>query len=302
MRLVKHLFLVVAFLALGLLAGCGGGGGGGGGSVSNTVRGIVKNSLDSDKGAAGVPVTIGGVTATTRTRDNADANHPVGFFEMQNVTVGVRTATIKLSDTVTQTVAFTKPVTSGVNTDLELFVNIGQVYGQVLLPDNKTGASGAFVTISATGDTVQADSNGFFLLTEIPTSDSAPITTDVLAVKATASGSKSVSVHFGLNDIGTLTLRDDGNVNPPGAPYTLTGTITVPGVGAVANTTVVLFRNGVQTENGVTNAQGKYYFYVPVGTYSIRAIRSGYKDTQSPDFNLTDPSNPVTTNMTLENL
>jgi hypothetical protein len=147
MRLVKHLFLVVAFLALGLLAGCGGGGGGGGGSVSNTVRGIVKNSLDSDKGAAGVPVTIGGVTATTRTRDNADANHPVGFFEMQNVTVGVRTATIKLSDTVTQTVAFAKPVTSGVNTDLELFVNIGQVYGQVLLPDNKTGASGAFVTI-----------------------------------------------------------------------------------------------------------------------------------------------------------
>lgn len=300
MRFAKYPFFVAAFLltiaALALLAGCGGGGGGGG-SASNTVRGIVKNSLDGDKGAQGVPVTIGGVTATTRTRDNADLSHPVGFFEMQNVPVGTRAAVIKLSDTNTQTVAFTPVVTSGVNKDLELFVNIGQISGQILLPDGKTGASGAYVTVTATGDTAQTDSAGFFLLSFIPAG-----ATDVFAVKGTASGTKAATIAYGNNDIGTVTLTDDGNTNPPGSPYTLTGTVTVPGVGTPANTNIILFRDGVQSETALTDAQGKYFFYVPVGSYSIRALRSGYKDTNSPTFTLTDPTAPVTTNLTMETL
>ena len=293
-----------ALLTLGLLfllAGCGGGGGGGG-SSSNTVRGIVSDSQNGDKGAEGATITIGRISAVTRTRDNFDATHPIGFFEMQNVPVGTNTAVIQLKGATTaQTIAFTPSVTTGVNPDLELFVNIGQVTGQILLPDGKSPAANAYVTVAATGETIQSDTNGRFLLTLIPTQPGG-IETEVLAVKGTASGRKTVTVAYGLNTLDTLTLTDDPSTAPPGQPYGLTGAVTVPGLGAVANTTVILFRNQIQQETGITDSNGKYYFYVPAGQYSVRATRAGYKDTETPTINLTDPSVPVTANLTMENL
>jgi hypothetical protein len=111
-----------------------------------------------------------------------------------------------------------------------------------------------------------------------------------------------VTVGNGENNIGDITLVDDPNPNPPGLPNTIVGTITVTGIGNVSGTNVILERNGVQIESTTTNNEGKYGFYVPVGTYTVRAIRNAFQEAVSAPFTLNDPSQPVTTNLTMQPL
>lgn len=289
------LLLIVGML-LPLFAGCGGGGGGGGGNTSNRVRGIVLDSTAGDLPVEGASVTIGGVTVLTRTRDNADANNNVGTFSMTNIPNGSSVATITPVGQSPQTVAFEPSITSGDNGELELFINIGQVRGRVLLPNGQP-ATNAFVTVAATGETKSVNANGTFLISLVPVGE-----TQVFAVQGTASGSKTTNVNTGLTEIGDVVLVDDPNPNPPGLPYTIGGTVTVTGVGTPAGTQMILFRNGVQIEATVTDSSGFYGFYVPPGTYSIRAIRGGFQEVNSGDVNLTDPNNILDIDLTMNSL
>ncbi|MDX1935227.1 MAG: carboxypeptidase-like regulatory domain-containing protein [Capsulimonadales bacterium] len=284
--------VLCAGLAL-LPTGCGGGGGGGG-SQGNTVRGIVRDSLQSDAEVQDATVTIGGVSTRTRTVDNANAQNPVGSFELRNVPVGTSTATIALpGGGGNQTFAFQPAVTAGTNPNLEFIVNIGQISGRVVRANGQPAAN-AFVTVSATAETFQTNADGTFLATLVPKGN-----TEIFAVEGTSSHRRTVAVEYGNTAIGDVTLADDPNPNPPGHPYTLFGQVTVTDVGTPAGTIVLLFRNGVQVESTFTDSSGLYYFYVPVGSYTIQAVRNGFQTTTAGPVTLSDASQGLRTDLTM---
>lgn len=284
--------VLIAVVSLFTFTGCGGGGGGGG-SRSASVRGIVKDSANGDEPVEGAQVTIGGATATTRTRDNSSADNPVGSFELSNPSTGADVATITFSGGGSQQVAFEPSITSGANPELELFVNIGQVRGRILLPNGQP-APNARVTASATGESREAGTNGTFLLQLIPVGD-----TEIFAVQGTATARKTVTVGSGLNNVGDIQLADDPNPNPPGRPRTIFGTITLQGVGNVSGVTVLLLRDGTQVESSFTDAEGKYSFFVPMGNYTVRALSTGFQD-GTATANLTDAASPIQVDITLQ--
>lgn len=286
--------ITIAVLFAVTFFGCGGGGGPGGGGGRTVVRGIVRNSTNSDEPVEGARVTIGGVSAVTRTVDNASSENPVGSFEIVNPAVGARVATIEIGNPVTDTqqVGFEPPIVSGTNDDLELFINIGQLTGRVLLPGGQP-ATNARVTVAATGETRQVNSDGTFLVQLIPLGS-----TQLFAVQGTATATQTYTITPGLQNVGDIQLADDPNPNPPGQPRTIFGTITLQGAGNVAGVSVLLFRNGTQIESTFTDAQGKYSFLVPAGNYSLRVISTGFQD-GTANITLTDPNVPQEVNLTL---
>lgn len=301
----RRAFLGVCAAALvSTLVGCGGGGGGGGnggGGSETVVTGFVYNSTNQDEEVEGATVVMGNVSGTTVTRDQASPNNPVGSFRLVNVPVGTTTATItflnsrQIGDTDqretftdTQTVAFFPPVARGSNAGLELFVNIGQILGRVLLPNGQP-ANGANVFVAPSGLTATADAEGRFLIENVPLE---PI--EVTAVLGTAAVTKNVTINNGASDIGDLQLVEDPNPNPPGLPPTIRGTARVDSAsgGLAAGATVILFRNGAQLEQTIANAQGEYSFYVPVGNYTVRVSLPGYQDANL-DLVLSNPNQPA---------
>lgn len=262
-----------------VLAGCGGGGGTPGpGNVATTVVGTVKDSARGDAPVVGATVVIGGQSATT----GAD-----GTFTIQNAQVGANTAIITVPGGQPQTVAFSPPIAAGQNGPFnDLFINIGQVTGRVLGPNGQP-AAGAFVTVLTTGigsDSVPTGSDGRFTIDAVPTGP-----TEVTAVLGTAFASKPITVVPGVTDIGDLPLVDDPNPTPPGVPVTIQGTITLSDGTSAAGLSVVLTRNNVQYEIAVTDANGYYSFYVPVGDYGLRVVKPGYRDATGA-VSVIDPS------------
>lgn len=294
-----------AAMAVFALVGCGSGGGGGNGGgnngnngnngSSNTVSGRVYNSTDADQPVEGATVVIGGKTTVTRTVDNANSDTPTGSFVLTDVPTGTEFAVVTPVGGAAQTIRFTPPVTSGANAGIELFINVGQISGRILLPGGAP-ASGAFVTIAATGDSTTTDTNGNFFFPIIT-----PGPTQISAVLGTAAKSMDITVGVGNTDVGSITLVDDPNPNPPGIPNTIVGTISLetPGVPA-PSTNVILFRNGSQIETTTTDGNGNYGFYVPVGNaYSVLATRPGFQNVQSGTLVVSNPSVPLRADLTL---
>jgi len=290
----RRAFLSMLMATAVALAGCGGGGGGG--KASTIVTGTVYDSAKEDLPVQGATVTIGGKSGVTTTTAQASSTNTVGSFRLENVPTGTSTATVKLADGTTQSLAFSPPVTSGSNAALSLYVNIGQIGGRILLP-NGTPASGAFVSIAATGDLVQTDTTGNFLVINIPTGD-----TLVSAVLGTSSASKTVTVTNGLTAIGDLQLVEDPNPNPPGVPSTIVGKVKTSdntAADAGAGATVFLLRNGVQIEQTISGASdGGYSFYVPVGNYSVQVQKNNYQSATAPAI-VTDPNKQIEVDVTL---
>ncbi len=286
--------MLLTLAVVPFLAGCGGGGGGGT-TASNTVTGIVRDSRLADQAVGGATVTIGGVSAVTVNVDQANEANPVGSFIMQNVPVGTTTATVRAPGYDQQTIAFSPAITSGTNSPLELIINIGQVSGRILGADGQP-ASGAFVTVLSTGESVTTAADGTFLITNVPTGE-----TQVSAVFGTAIGSKTVNVGDGVTNAGDIQLADDPDLEfPPSGPATIVGTVTLGnGLGTGSNTTVVLLRDGVQIEQTVSDANGVYSFYVPVGTYSVVAIRPAFQNADSGLVTVSNPSVALSVNLTM---
>lgn len=283
---------IVALLAL--LAGCGGGGGGGGPGRNTSVVGIVKDATKADAPLGGAIVQIGEVQATTVPEDD-DPTTDTGTFRIEGAPVGATEAIVTPPGGVPQTLRFSPPLAEGANGPIELIANIGQAQGRILNP-NGTPAAGAFVSILATGETTQTNAEGVFVFDAVPAG-----VTEIAAVLGTASLRAPVTIGVGLTNVGDLPLVDDPNPNPPGMPQTIAGTITLfdnsaPGAGGGA--TVRLIRNGQPYRETVTDANGGFGFYVPVGNYEIRVSKPGYREHigQAP---VTDPSVPFRADIAL---
>ena len=286
------------FLALSALttlaAGCGGGGGGTD-TKAAIVKGIVYDSLQADLPIEGATVTIGEASAVTTARANASATNQVGSFVLNGATIGASTATITVPGKAPQTVAFQPSVASGTNSDLALYLNIGQVRGRVLDETGKAVKS-AFVVVNTTQGSISGFSNadGTFLLDLVP---------DGPAELSAGSGSKlaqkNLTVTFGINEAGDLSLKPDANPNPPAALKTIFGKVTAAvGGAAIANAPVFLLRGGVQLETTNTDAAGDYFFVVPAGSYAVQVLPSGYV-TQTKNAALANPNTPLTINFSL---
>jgi hypothetical protein len=287
----------MGFLALGLLLGGCGGSGPGSGGTNTTVLGTVYDSATGDLEVQGAIVAIGGVTGTTTTVDQASATRPVGSFALSGVPTGATTALVTAPGQAPQTIAFQPAIGPGTNAGLSLYLNIGQLRGRVLGPDGRP-AAGAFVYVQAETavDPRQTALDGSFLIENVPIG-SATIT----AILGPAAGSKTVTVGKGLLEAGDLTLVDDPNPNPVGLPRTIFGKVTIAATGEPAgNVDVLLSVGGVQVEQVKTSTAGDYAFYVPVGTYGIRATVPGgaYQDATAT-IDVTNPSVPKVANLSL---
>lgn len=280
------------------LTGCGGGGTGSPGPERTaTVIGIVRDSLLEDRGLGGATIEIGGVSATTTTVEQATADREVGSFRLERVLVGSNTAKVTLPGGEVQNIAFFPSIGPGTNADVEIIVNIGQVYGKVVDPAG-AAVEGASVYLTADGpsDSVVTNSQGFFLIQNV-----LPGTVEITAVNGTQSVVKSgVVVNKGVVDVGTLTLVEDPNPNPQGPPRTLFGKVLLgpdntPGVATV----LVLLRNGVQFETQTANTEGVFQFYVPVGTYTLQTLRDGFA-AQEATITIVDANKPIEQNFTIQ--
>jgi hypothetical protein len=292
---MKARLFLLALLAL--LTGCGGGGGTDAGAQRyGTVLGVVRDSLQSDQGVSGATIQIGAISGTTTTLDQAGPEREVGSYALKTVAVGSNTAKVTLPSGEVQTVAFYPPIGPGTNADVDIIVNIGQVRGRILGPDGKPVRDAAvYLTADGPTDSVVSLADGSFLIQNV-----LPGAAEVTAVNGTQSAVKPVTVGKGVTDIGDLTLADDPNPNPLGAPRTLFGKVTLsPGGEAGAGTVLILLRNGIQYETQVANAEGEYQFYVPAGTYALKALREAYLDGDA-SITIADANRPVRQDFSLQ--
>jgi hypothetical protein len=289
-----------------LTPGCGGGGGGGNDGGSNNgapsvVTGKVLDSRNGDAPVGGARVVIEGADpVTTTTVDQASADNQTGSFVIRGARVGANTAIITPPGGEPQTVGFDPPVGPGTNAPLELIINIGQLGGRLLDPAGQPVAN-ALVTITATGDQAQTGADGRFRIDNIPTGSVEIIAVGSITVNGTAVVGvvqRTVNVGNGLTDAGDLTLTQDDRPTP-GLPRTIAGKVTTADVAnGGGGSLVTLFRDGVQVEQVTTDSQGNYFFYVPVGNYTVRVSKNGYRDADQP-VNVTDPNATATVDVTL---
>lgn len=280
-------------LLLGLLlAGCGGGGGTG---AQSQVTGTVIDSAQNDAPVSGATVNMGGATATT----GSD-----GSFTIRNAPLGTGVATVTAPGQAPQKIGFLPKIAPGSDNAVTLTLNIGQIGGRVLYKGQPL--AGVSVLEETTGTPTATDSDGTFLLEDIPmTAAGSPDT--VIFVKGTASATQTVNVVAGLNDLGDVTITDstDGSTPPGIPPPTIKGTVKLSdqpsSATAGAGTTLILLRNGVQADTTTADANGNYSFYAPVANnYSVQAIRSAYQTQTSSVFNVVDSRKQVEVDLTLQ--
>ena len=296
----RRRFLAPLLAFLLFAAGCGGGGKTDPGATKfATVLGIVKDSLLGDRGVSGATIALGAASGATTTTDQAAASGgtlEVGQFTLKNVPVGTSAAKVTLPGGEVQTVAFYPPIGAGTNADIEIIVNIGQVRGTILGADGKPVRDASiFLTADGPTDSVSSLADGSFLIQNVQ-----PGSAELAAIFGTKSATRALTVGKGVTDVGSITLLDDPNPDPPGSPKTLFGTVALaPGGEKAAGTVLILFRNGVQYETATTGANGVYKFYVPIGAYTLRATRDSYLD-QETSVAIVDANKPVQTDFTLQ--
>ena len=103
---------------------------------------------------------------------------------------------------------------------------------------------------------------------------------------------KSFSIEYdqsGLADVGDVRLAVSAGTEEPPEPSTVRGTVKLSDSDDSSGALVEVV--GTQEEM-TTGAQGAFAFWLPVGTYTVKASKEGYK-AQTKQAVLADPNNPV---------
>jgi hypothetical protein len=104
---------------------------------------------------------------------------------------------------------------------------------------------------------------------------------------------------------GSNTLPVDVNMapltgDPPGeSPRTIAGTIKLSNGSNASGVTVTLLSGASQYDHMTTGADGRYYFWAPAGTYTVRASKSGLP-TKDQQVTVSDLTKVVTQDLTLQ--
>jgi PEGA domain. len=105
----------------------------------------------------------------------------------------------------------------------------------------------------------------------------------------------------GDNDLGEIRVAPPVGNEPPGGPYNLRGTVSVPSPDSPVGASVVLLDADTQTQVDsavITQASGEFRFWVPLGRYTLRVSKSGYITVQQ-EVTLTAQNQPLTVNVNL---
>ena len=316
----------------GILSGCGGGGGGsnsGGGGGGNsgfaTITGQILLLSTIAPPTTLTTVTSGGVGPVTVAAD--------GTFTLSNVPTSAKTLIIDVAATsvVTATtgnnrITQTLPIALTANETAALGATYVGAKTPNGLPDYTAVVTGYIVTNGATGQQgvgnatvtiagiqVKTSANsatlGQFTISGLPVGLGSAVGVLLGSVQAPGFTSRDLittdavggNLNFlnglvsGVNDVMKITILQPSG-STPAPPYTITGQVTVSGVGR-PNQSVQLLQNGNVLGNPTTDANGNYFFWVVAGTYTVQATTttSGTTpQTKTVSVTLATLDNPVT--------
>ncbi len=221
-------------------------------ATTGSISGKVKNSTGTAISGATVSYTGGSVTT--------DSNGAYTLSNMQAGAVSITAAATGYQSS-TQTVTVTANTTATAN--FTLSATVGTISGTVT---NSTGTGISGATVSYTGGSITAGTNGAYTLSNVP---AGPV-----SVTASATGYQS-STQTVTVTAGTTTTQ---NFTLSTAAGTITGTVATSSGTAISGATVSY--NGGST---TTATNGSYTLSnVQVGTVSVTASATGYQSsTQS---------------------
>lgn len=292
--MVKRILAVLIASTLCLIAGCGGGGGGtggGGGGTTVTILGRVIWIVNGGAVSPAATVRIGTVSTTTNAADG-------GF----NLDVPAGATSLTVSTTVSgvpiiRTFAFPAAAAS---TDLgDLFIGPEEVSvtGRAVSSASGAGIGGAKVTLGGRSATAGAD--GRFTVAGVAYSSTSQAV--FLGLQGVASATGYFSGFFapptgavgGVVAVGDVPLVPTGGITPPPLPTNLTVTVTPAGAGSA----VEVLSGVVVIRTQTADASGKAYFWLPAGSYSVRAAKGA--QTGSSPVTITTTTSQTSINVTL---
>jgi hypothetical protein len=99
----------------------------------------------------------------------------------------------------------------------------------------------------------------------------------------------------GAADVGDVRLAVSAGTDEPPEPSTVRGTVTLSDSNDPSGVTVKVMETA---DEMVTGSDGTFGFWLPAGSYNVRASKQGYQS-QSKKAVLADPNNPVVVDFTL---
>lgn len=294
--MVNRLSLIICllFAALALLAtGCGGGGGGTGGGGTTTIS-IVGRIIWIENGGPPSPaatIRIGSASTTTNTADGGFAlDVPSGASSLTVSTTVAGTPIIR---------TFTFPAASA-SVDLgDLYIGPEEVRVTGKVVSSSTAASVAGASVSLAGRRATSGADGSFSITLVAYSSASQAVFLGLQGEASASGffagffSPPSGAVGGVVSVGNVALVPTGGDSPPPLPSNLTVTCTPSGSGA----TVEVLSGATVIRTMTADAAGKASFWVPVGSYTVRATKAA--QTGSKPVTITSTNSQTSINVTL---
>lgn len=153
--------------------------------------------------------------------------------------------------------------------------------------------SGVRVALGAVSVNTKAD--GTFTLTGLSTG-SAILTAQLTDYEIT---SVAVTLTTGSNTLPETVKMAPITGSPPDVtPRTLQGTITLTGASNASGVVVTLLSGTTTYDQKTTASDGKYNFWAPAGTYTLRAAKTGFV-TKEQQVKISDLTKVVTVNVTL---
>ncbi|MBS1715666.1 MAG: hypothetical protein JST30_15160 [Armatimonadetes bacterium] len=283
-RLLLGLLLTLAVFG----CGGGGGGGGGGGSTTFTLQGRI---IWIETGSATSPASTVQVGSQTTPTDDQ------GYFSLE-VPAGTSSLTVTYQSIV-RTFSF---VTGTDTVDVgDLYIGPEQVTVQGRVTDASSGSPVSAAKVAIGGRQATTAANGTFSVLNVAYSSAN--TTVFLGLDGTVSASAYFERHFnpeslatgGVVQVGTISLTPLGSDTPPPPPYDVQGTVlpSDKGPGSV----VEALQGAVVLRRVVADSQGKFTFWLPQGTFTIRATQGA--DTGQASVTVTDTSVIKNVNVTL---
>jgi len=292
--MVRSFLILVIAAILCFMAGCGGGGGGtggGGGSTTVTVLGRVIWIVNGGAVSPVATVRIGSVSTTTNAADGGfNLDIPAGATSL---TVSTTVAGAPIIRT------FTFPAAAA-STDLgDLFIGPEEVSvtGRAVSSASGAGIAGARVTLGGRSATAGAD--GRFTISGVAYSSTSQAV--FLGLQGVASATGYFSGFFapptgavgGVVAVGDVSLVPTGGITPPPLPANLSVTVAPSGAGSA----VEVLSGAVVIRTGTADASGKAGFWLPVGTYTVRAAKAA--QTGSSPVTITTTNSQTSINVTL---
>lgn len=162
--------------------------------------------------------------------------------------------------------------------------------------DGPTGVPLPGVRVALGTASTTTGSNGSFILTGLSVG-SGVLTAQFNGYEIS---SMSVTIESGANSLEEPILMAPTTGEPPDvSPRTIEGTITLSGESNASGVTVSLLSGITLYEQVTTSSDGRYHFWASIGTYTVRAEKTGFV-TKEQAVSVTDMTKVVTVNLTME--